>query len=72
MTSPPIRPGTARRLGLRRPGEWSDTMERNTRPRWGSTDFNAGWTETSGTTWRLLQLADASFDRPPAPSAGGV
>lgn len=54
--STPIKPGTARRLGLRRPGEWSDTMERCTRPGWGSTDVPAAWTERFGDMWSAADV----------------
>lgn len=46
----PIRPGTARRLGLRQPGKMEETWERSDRPGWGSTNCPAAWTETSGTS----------------------
>lgn len=60
----PIRPGTARRLGLRQPGVWSDTMERSSAPGWGSTNCPAAWTETSGIAadWAVVEPRSQVID----------
>lgn len=62
MTSIPIRPGTARRLGLRRPAVWVDTMERSTRPAWGSTDRPDAWTVTNGSTWSQMRQLSGDLE----------